>query len=86
MHRKAVRHPASVLAKFGAAAVMAAVAAPSAYARCQIDNVAPIPVAPTSSQLLTRGAIDGHPVSVLIDTGSYMSSFGARRPSGSGCA
>jgi predicted aspartyl protease len=36
-------------------------------------NVAAIPVEINRNQLLTRGTIDGHPVRVLIDTGSYMS-------------
>ena len=54
-------------------AVFAAVVAPPAHARCQIRNVAAIPVETDTNQLLTRGAIDGHPVRVLIDTGSYMS-------------
>jgi hypothetical protein len=36
-------------------------------------NVAAIPVETERNQLLTRGAIDGHPVRVLIDTGSSMS-------------
>ncbi|MDB6008422.1 MAG: hypothetical protein JWL65_672 [Gammaproteobacteria bacterium] len=44
-----------------------------AHARCQIENVAAIPVETERNQLLTRGAIDGHPVRVLIDTGSYLS-------------
>jgi predicted aspartyl protease len=54
-------------------AVFAAVLALPAHARCQIRNVAAIPVETNRNQLLTRGAIDGHPVRVLIDTGSYMS-------------
>jgi hypothetical protein len=45
----------------------------SAQTRCQIGNIAAIPVETDRNQLLTRGAIDGHPVRVLIDTGSYMS-------------
>jgi predicted aspartyl protease len=54
-------------------AVMIAVASPAAVARCQIDKVVQIPVPANGNQLLTRGSIDGHPVSVLIDTGSSMS-------------
>jgi hypothetical protein len=54
-------------------AVFTAVVALPAHARCQIRNVAAIPVETESHQLLTRGAIDGHPVRVLIDTGSYIS-------------
>jgi predicted aspartyl protease len=38
-----------------------------------MGNVAAIHVATDTNQLLTRGTIDGHPVRVLIDTGSYMS-------------
>jgi predicted aspartyl protease len=53
--------------------VFAAVVALPAHARCQIGNIAVIPVETGSNQLLTRGAIDGHPVRVLIDTGSYVS-------------
>jgi predicted aspartyl protease len=56
-----------------AVAVFAAAVPLHAQARCQIGNVAVIPVATDSNQLLTRGAIDGHPVRVLIDTGSNMS-------------
>lgn len=55
------------------AAVFVTVAALPAHARCQVENVAAIPVAIDHSQLLARGAIDGHPVRVLIDTGSNMS-------------
>jgi predicted aspartyl protease len=44
-----------------------------AHARCQIGKVAAIPVETDGNRLLTRGTIDGHPVRVLIDTGSYMS-------------
>ena len=51
----------------------AVVVALPAEARCQIGNVVAIPVETESQQLLTRGAIDGHPVRVLIDTGSSMS-------------
>jgi predicted aspartyl protease len=54
-------------------AVFAAMVALPAHARCQIENVAAIPVETERNQLLTRGAIDGHPVRVLIDTGSYLS-------------
>jgi predicted aspartyl protease len=54
-------------------AVFAAALPLPAQARCQIGNVAAIPVETNRNQLLTRGAIDGHPVRVLIDTGSYMS-------------
>ena len=49
------------------------VAALPAHARCHVGNVAAIPVAIDDNQLLARGAIDGHPVRVLIDTGSNMS-------------
>jgi len=73
MRRKAIRGRSGPLAKLGAVAVVAAVAAPAALAHCQIENVVQIPVVPGGNQLLTRGAIDGRPVSVLIDTGSYMS-------------
>jgi len=61
------------MAKLSAFAIVGAMAAPAALARCQIDKVTEIPVASNGNQLLTRGTIDGHPVSVLIDTGSYMS-------------
>jgi predicted aspartyl protease len=62
------RHPIwSVIVLF------AAVAAPPAPARCRIEIVAAWPVEVDANRLLTRGAIDGKPVSVLIDTGSYMS-------------
>jgi predicted aspartyl protease len=54
-------------------AVFAAVPALPAHARCQLGKVVEIPVETDRNQLLTRGAIDGHPVRVLIDTGSYMS-------------
>jgi len=54
-------------------AACAAVVAAPAHGRCQIGNVASFPVETDTNQLLTRGAIDGHPVRVLIDTGSYMS-------------
>jgi predicted aspartyl protease len=54
-------------------AVSGAVVALPAQARCQIGNVAAIPVETERNQLLTRGVIDGHPVRVLIDTGSYLS-------------
>ena len=53
--------------------LFAALVALPAHARCQIRNVAAIPVEAERYQLLTRGAIDGHPVRVLIDTGSYLS-------------
>ena len=55
------------------AAIFVTVVALPAHARCHVGNVAAIPVAIDNNQLLARGAIDGHPVSVLIDTGSYMS-------------
>jgi predicted aspartyl protease len=54
-------------------APFAVVLPPAAQARCQIGNVVAITVEIDKNQLLTRGAIDGHPVRVLIDTGSYMS-------------
>jgi predicted aspartyl protease len=54
-------------------AVFAAVPAPPAQARCRIGNIAVIPVETDGNQLLAQGAIDGHPVRVLIDTGSYTS-------------
>jgi predicted aspartyl protease len=54
-------------------AVFGALVALPAHARCQIRNVAAIPVEIERNQLLTQGAIDGHPVRVLIDTGSYLS-------------
>jgi len=54
-------------------AAIAAVTAPLAQARCQIETVAEMPVAASVNQLITRGTIDGHAVSVLIDTGSYLS-------------
>src|SRR5579859_8145123 len=54
-------------------AVFAAALAPPAHASCQIANVAAIPVETGAKQLLARGAINGHPVRVLIDTGAYMS-------------
>jgi predicted aspartyl protease len=54
-------------------AVFAAVPPLPAQAHCQIGNVVAIPIESNGSQLLARGAIDGHPVHVLIDTGSYMS-------------
>ena len=54
-------------------AVFAAVLPPPAQALCRIENVAAIPVQTDRNQLLTRGTIDGHPVRVLIDTGSTMS-------------
>jgi predicted aspartyl protease len=57
----------------GLVALFGAVVALPAHARCQIRNVAAIPVETEGSQLLTRGAIDGHPVRVLIDTGSSFS-------------
>jgi predicted aspartyl protease len=57
----------SVVAAFTAASPL------TVQARCQIGNVAAIPVDTDSNQLLTRGAINGHPVRVLIDTGSSMS-------------
>jgi predicted aspartyl protease len=54
-------------------AVFAAALALPAQARCQIGNVVAMPVETNRNQLLTRGAINGHPVRVLIDTGSYIS-------------
>jgi predicted aspartyl protease len=57
----------------GVAAIFVTVAALPARARCHIGNVAAIPVAIDNNQLLAQGAIDGHPVRVLIDTGSNMS-------------
>jgi predicted aspartyl protease len=54
-------------------AVCAALAASPAHGRCRIANVAALPVEIDTNQLLTRGAIDGKPVRVLIDTGSNMS-------------
>src|SRR5262249_36088486 len=53
--------------------VFAGLAASPAHGSCQIRNVATLPVEIDTNQLLTRGAIDGKPVRVLIDTGSYMS-------------
>ena len=55
------------------AAIFATVVALHAQARCHVESVAAIPVVIDNNQLLARGAIDGHPVRVLIDTGSYMS-------------
>src|SRR5215472_10069301 len=57
----------------GVILVFAALGAPPAHGRCRMANVAALPIAINADQLLTRGAIDGKPVSVLIDTGSYMS-------------
>jgi hypothetical protein len=54
------------------AAIFVTVVALPAHARCRVGNVAAIPVAIDNNQLLARGAIDGHPVRVLIDSGSYM--------------
>ncbi len=56
-----------------AAIIVAVVVALPAHARCHVGNVAAIPVAIDHNQLLARGAINGHPVRVLIDTGSTMS-------------
>jgi predicted aspartyl protease len=61
------------MAKWSAVAVVSAVAVPAAVARCHMENVTAIPVASNGNQLLTSGVIDGHPVTVLIDTGAYMS-------------
>jgi predicted aspartyl protease len=61
------------LPMLGVVAAFTAVLPLSVQARCQIGNVAAIPVETDRNQLLTQGAIDGHPVRVLIDTGSYMS-------------
>lgn len=55
------------------AAIFVAVVAPPAHARCHVGKLAAIPVAIDNNQLLARGAIDGHAVRVLIDTGSNMS-------------
>jgi predicted aspartyl protease len=55
------------------AAIFVTVVAPPAHARCHVANVAAIPIAIDNNQLLARGAIDAHPVRVLIDTGSSMS-------------
>jgi predicted aspartyl protease len=55
------------------AAIFVTVAALPARARCHVGKVAAIPVAIDNNQLLARGAIDGHAVRVLIDTGSNMS-------------
>jgi predicted aspartyl protease len=55
------------------AAIFVTVVALPAHARCHVRNVAEIPVAIDNNQLLARGAIDGHAVRVLIDTGSNMS-------------
>jgi predicted aspartyl protease len=61
-----------LLASSLVAAISAATASP-AHARCHIENVTAIRVASNGNQLLTQGALDGHPVTVLIDTGAYMS-------------
>jgi Aspartyl protease len=53
------------------AAIFVTVVALPAHARCRVGNVAAIPVAIDNNQLLARGAIDGPPVRVLIDSGSY---------------
>jgi predicted aspartyl protease len=53
--------------------VFAAFLTSPARGRCQIGNVTALPVQLDANRLLTRGAIDGKPVRVLIDTGSYMS-------------
>jgi predicted aspartyl protease len=55
------------------AAILVTVVASPTHARCHVENVAAIPVAVDNNQLLARGAIDGHAVRVLIDTGSNMS-------------
>ncbi len=55
------------------ATVFATAAATPAYARCQIQNVAAIPVDFANNQLLTTGVINGHPVRVLLDTGANLS-------------
>jgi predicted aspartyl protease len=57
----------------GVVLALAALGAPPVHGRCRIGNVAALPIDINADQLLTRGAIDGKPVSVLIDTGSYMS-------------
>jgi Aspartyl protease len=57
----------------GVAAIFVTVAALPVRARCHIGNVVAIPVAIDNNQLLAQGAIDGHSVRVLIDTGSNMS-------------
>jgi predicted aspartyl protease len=49
------------------------VVASAVHADCEIKNVTAIPVETTGHQLLTRGTINGQPIHVLIDTGSYMS-------------
>jgi predicted aspartyl protease len=73
MDRKAIRRHSSTVLKLSAVVVVSALGTRAALARCQIEKVAEIPVAYNGNQLLTRGTIDGHPVSVLIDTGSNMS-------------
>lgn len=54
-------------------ALATAVFAMPASAGCQMEEVAEIHVEVNRNQLLTQGAIDDHPVRVLIDTGSNMS-------------
>jgi len=58
---------------FSSIAVCGVLAASGAHARCRMTNVVAIPVAEDSQQLVTRGAIDGRSMRVLIDTGSNAS-------------
>jgi predicted aspartyl protease len=55
-----------------AAVIVTASPAP-AYAKCRFENVTEIPVDMAGNRLLAGGAIDSHPMRVLVDTGANMS-------------
>jgi predicted aspartyl protease len=57
----------------GVAVAFAGMMTLPAYAGCEIRNVTAIPVETEGPQLLTRGTINGQPIRVLVDTGSYVS-------------
>jgi hypothetical protein len=61
------------LLKSSTLGVFAAALLAPAHARCHMGDVVVLPVAADTTRLVTRGALDGRPVRVLLDTGSYMS-------------
>jgi predicted aspartyl protease len=66
------------------AGILALVLASSAHANCKILQVAEWPVSYAYNRPLIQGKINGHPVKILIDTGSAVSSVWESAISGLG--
>ena len=60
---------------FGWAAVAALLAASTAHAGCKLRVYGDLSLQPSPSRALIKGAVDGHPVVFIVDTGAWTSSM-----------